>query len=1165
MVVDRRPSYNRRPSILTDYDLSDSLKSILDDVPATSEMLTSSSHHTMTAAAARSSQRGSRLFSADQMSALQALYDDDSLASSTHSRSLFGGSTHSQALTSSSWHNRGSGNGVQTAYGRRGLGLTKRQSVRDMTSALEAKRIALPAPKRKENPNYLPNIVGDLKASIAGRDVFEDYDHRKKANSICRWNLLWLLLLLLAPYPLWLSFVNCRMAYEMTIVLNAIMTLNFIYTTILCWRYMWRMVRAFNTPFWEELDEEVREKVQHIVVMPTYKEPVELILETISSIANQTVADSIILVVGMEQKTPEQELKKQQINEQFGLSFKALVYSVHPSGVPGEIPGACSNRNYAARTAVKHMIREGMLPVDPQTKEVDLDFTMVTVCDADTTFYYRYFENLTSLFLREDPQTRFQVCWQSPLFYNIALDERWFFTRVMGILRSYFMIGFLIGCDINTMSIYSQSLRLLIQSRYFHPGYQMDDIIYTLSAMKATGKRIRIRVIDIPTLSGPTSGDTIVSEFEEWVVQATRWTIGAAEVFHYFFVKLLRGNYFLPGFAYFWWFVYYYGFVLCVNGLVNMSNTVIFVLSYAQPDLAMEHCQPFGLGEDFQYAWIFPFFIIFTQIFVFGTAFFMDALVSQVLALAEEINPMRNFFHYLSSPFVLMVYCLVEYKAILTIAIYGKKVCGHIASDKGSLVKSSVLDPNKSSLTASVVGTGGPDGLPPAAAESWTNSNNNNHNDNPEPFASSKTKKPKKDNTLPFHMSILNEGEEESSSDDSSSSAVSFASSSDSSNDSWHDEEAPAELGKTSYSSYAAQSTTGGASVGNLLQSLDESCRRLENRFQQKLLERQEELNASQRSNSAMNASFRLPGLNNNGSFVIRGAREQSVHEDARDSSFAEEEVPMLSSSRADRTMSQRSGLQKEPSLNLQSIGLQKQPSVSAKRGPGIMQKEPSLNLQSLGLQQQEQPPPLTGPASMQKQAAVNRQSMLQKQPSMVARGPAGMRRQASLQQQSMNRQPSTSFSSQPSTSLSRHSSGMSRNSQNSFASGSVNTSQTQNGDRKPPPLLLASPGDFGSKKDANNINAAVAITNDPVVEASRSSPYESAWMNEGSTPESITRRPLIMQMLDWSKMQQDKEGAHGYAAPYMRGVMSSLDEEAYIPPQRSSDENGYRSYLIRR
>lgn len=66
---------------------------------------------------------------------------------------------------------------------------------------------------------------------------------------------------------------------------------------------------------------------------------------------------------------------------------------------------------------------------------------VLTVCDSDTTFHPKFFENLTHAFLAEPLDSRFRVCWQSPLFYNIKLDERYFFTRAIGVLRSYFMVS----------------------------------------------------------------------------------------------------------------------------------------------------------------------------------------------------------------------------------------------------------------------------------------------------------------------------------------------------------------------------------------------------------------------------------------------------------------------------------------------------------------------------------------------------------------------------------------------------------------------------------------------------------------------------------------------------------------------------------------------------
>ena len=60
--------------------------------------------------------------------------------------------------------------------------------------------------------------------------------------------------------------------------------------------------------------------------------------------------------------------------------------------------------------------------------------------------------------------------YQAPLLYNWKLDELSFVTRVTAILRSALMMGALIPFNINTMSIYSYSGKLLKDSDFIHPG-----------------------------------------------------------------------------------------------------------------------------------------------------------------------------------------------------------------------------------------------------------------------------------------------------------------------------------------------------------------------------------------------------------------------------------------------------------------------------------------------------------------------------------------------------------------------------------------------------------------------------------------------------------------------------------------------------------------------
>jgi len=558
----------------------------------------------------------------------------------------------------------------------------------DKTELLTARRASVFSAKKKGTRQSViaRDIGGEVDVKLDGEDLFAGYT-KKPSHDKFRWNLLWLLLLVIGPFPLWLRFVDCKLCLELEFIIGAFFNFNYLLCAVYCWMYMWRMLRAFNLPFYEETDPDVRDQIQHICIMPTYKEPVALLKQTLSSVANQTVADSIVMVVGMEEGTPDKDERISSIRERFDGQFKSLVFTVHPK-TEGEITGACSNRNYAAREAVKSMLKDGHILIDPQTFEADVSKTILTVCDADTTFYYKYFENLMWSFCNEPEDTRYEVVWQSPLFYNIALDQRYFFTRVMGILRSFFMIGFLIGMNINTMSIYSVSLSLICKGHFFHPYYQMDDIIYTLSAMKATGKRIMIRFIDIPTLSGPTSGPTMMLEWEEWVVQATRWTIGAAEVFHYFFYKLTQGTYLMPGLIYFFWFVYYYGVVLCMGGIIQISGVVIMnIVGIGLPSIGADQCKPFEslAHENTNYALLMNFNIILFYAIVPTTAFAMDAIVAQILALDEDVHPIRNLFHFITTMPVQWAYCFVEIKAIIEIAIHGKSVCGHKASDKSAL------------------------------------------------------------------------------------------------------------------------------------------------------------------------------------------------------------------------------------------------------------------------------------------------------------------------------------------------------------------------------------------------------------------------------------------------------------------------------------------------
>ena len=68
----------------------------------------------------------------------------------------------------------------------------------------------------------------------------------------------------------------------------------------------------------------------------------------------------------------------------------------------------------------------------------------------------------------------------------------------------------------------------------------------------------------------------------EWARQGRRWTIGAAEVFHYFVIKAGRMP-FWPAFSWGLSFLCYYGILLCSDGLFTLTAQLSFTFLLKDP------------------------------------------------------------------------------------------------------------------------------------------------------------------------------------------------------------------------------------------------------------------------------------------------------------------------------------------------------------------------------------------------------------------------------------------------------------------------------------------------------------------------------------------------------------------------------------------------------
>ena len=279
-------------------------------------------------------------------------------------------------------------------------------------------------------------------------------------------------------------------------------------------------------------------KVHHVIIIPTYKEPLHTLVRTFDSIAAQTMPkDQITVVLAMEAKEPSEERnsKLKILNSKFSKTLANFIITVHTL-VPGEVAGKASNERYAALEVKDKLINKG---------EISLEYAVVTSCDADHVYTKNHFSYLAYMFL-DDPH-RYERFWQpAVLFYN----NIWripAITRITNTIGSISHIALLGRKDrLINMSNYSLSFKLLDDVDYWDPDKIPEDWgIFFKSYYKKQGK-IEVEPLYLPIYADAAQGESLSKTLKNEYEQKKRWAWGASDV------PWIIKNYFLTPGVPFW-------------------------------------------------------------------------------------------------------------------------------------------------------------------------------------------------------------------------------------------------------------------------------------------------------------------------------------------------------------------------------------------------------------------------------------------------------------------------------------------------------------------------------------------------------------------------------------------------------------------------------------
>lgn len=272
--------------------------------------------------------------------------------------------------------------------------------------------------------------------------------------------------------------------------------------------------------------------IHHLVILPMYKEPYAVVRESFRALsAVNYPKDKIMVVLGLEERAlfgEDGEAVKEtakRIEEEFGGLFAKFLITVHPAGIPGELPGKGSNETWAAREIKEKVIDSLGIPYDN---------ILVSVFDIDTQVPSDYFGRLTHAFLTcERPQrSSFQPV---PLFIN-NIYQAPAFARVVAFSSTFWhMMQQARPEQLTTFSSHSMPFKALVEIGFWNTNVVSEDSQIFWQAYLHYNGDWRVEPLFYPVSMDANVAQTFWQTMVNIYKQQRRWAWGVENIPYAFY------------------------------------------------------------------------------------------------------------------------------------------------------------------------------------------------------------------------------------------------------------------------------------------------------------------------------------------------------------------------------------------------------------------------------------------------------------------------------------------------------------------------------------------------------------------------------------------------------------------------------------------------------
>ncbi len=260
-------------------------------------------------------------------------------------------------------------------------------------------------------------------------------------------------------------------------------------------------------------------KIYHIIVIPTYMEPIDILRRTLNALKNQDFPHQrLIVAVGGESREKNISDKLKKLEKEYKNNFGFFLTTIHPDLV-GEVKGKSSNSAWIIKQVVKKIIQPNKIPVE---------YVTVTSHDADVVLHPKYYSYLAFKFL-DDPD-RYLRFWQPGImFYN----NFWSIpapSRVINTFSTIWMLALLSRPDrLVNFSTYSLSLKMLKEVGYWDVDVIPEDYRIFFKSFFYFQGQVEVLPIYLPAYADAAEAKGYWQTLKNQYEQLKRWAWGVSD------------------------------------------------------------------------------------------------------------------------------------------------------------------------------------------------------------------------------------------------------------------------------------------------------------------------------------------------------------------------------------------------------------------------------------------------------------------------------------------------------------------------------------------------------------------------------------------------------------------------------------------------------------